>query len=148
MCKKSTYCKSWLKLFSQNIKMPSKNDRASPTINMCDSITQQNKNKEIIISPLIFLNQFLLECSCFTMLCQFLLYSKVNQFYVYIYPVFLRFPSRLGHHRALSRVPRAIEQVLMSYLLYTQECIYVNPNLQVHPTLPLAPLIEMTFQLA
>ena len=39
----------------------------------------------------------------------FLLYSKVNQSYVYIYPLFFRFPSHLGHHRALSRVPCAIQ---------------------------------------
>ena len=36
----------------------------------------------------------------FTMLCQFLLYSKVNQLYVYIYPLFYAFPSHSGHHRA------------------------------------------------
>ena len=34
---------------------------------------------------------FLLGYSCFTTLCQFLLYSEVNQFYVYIYPLFFRF---------------------------------------------------------
>ena len=28
----------------------------------------------------------LLEYNCFTMLCYFLLYNKVNQLYVYIYP--------------------------------------------------------------
>ena len=43
-----------------------------------------------------FLNQFLLEYSCFTMLCQLLLYSKVNQLYVYIYLLFFQvsFPFR------------------------------------------------------
>ena len=70
------------------------------------------------------------------MLCQFLLYIKVNHLYVYIYPLFFRFPSHLGHHRALSRVPCAIQQVLISYLFYTQQCIYVNPNLPIHPTPP------------
>ena len=39
----------------------------------------------------------------------FLLYSKVNQSYVYIYPLFFWFPSHLGHHRALSRIPCAIQ---------------------------------------
>ena len=34
---------------------------------------------------------FLLEHSCFTMLYQFLLYSKVNQLHVYIYPLYLDF---------------------------------------------------------
>ena len=39
--------------------------------------------------------------NCFTMLCQFLLYSKVNQLFVYIYPLF-GFPSHLAYHRALN----------------------------------------------
>ena len=75
------------------------------------------------------------------MFCQFLLYSKVNQLYVFKYPLFFVFPSNLGHHRALSRVPHAIQQVLISYLFYTQyqQCIYVNPNLPIHPTLPFTP---------
>ena len=48
------------------------------------------------------------------MLCQHLLYSKVNQLYVYIYiPPLFRLPSHLGHHRALNRVPCAIQQVLI-----------------------------------
>ena len=36
------------------------------------------------------------------MLCSFLLYSKVNQLYIYIYPHFFGFPSHWSHHRALS----------------------------------------------
>ena len=43
------------------------------------------------------------------MLCYFLLYSKVNQLYIYIYSLFFSFPSHLGHHRALSSVPCAIQ---------------------------------------
>ena len=84
----------------------------------------------------LHLKKLLLEYSCFTMLCQFLLYSKVNQLYVYIYPPFFGFPSHLGHHRALSRVPCATQQVLISYLFYTQyqQCIYVNPNLPIQTT--------------
>ena len=79
--------------------------------------------------------KFLLEYSCFTILCQFILYSKVNQLCVYIYPLFFGFPSHLGYHRALSRVPCVIQQVLISYLFYTQyqQCIYVNPNLPIPP---------------
>ena len=34
------------------------------------------------------------------MLCLFLLYCKVNQLYVYIYPSLFGFPSHLSHHRA------------------------------------------------
>jgi len=52
------------------------------------------------------------------MLLSFLLYSKVNQYtyidihmsYVYIYTLVFRFLSHLGHHRALRRVPCAIDQ--------------------------------------
>ena len=95
----------------------------------------------IIFLQSLFFFKFLFECSCFTMLYQFLLYSKVNQLYIYIYPLFFGFPSHLGHHRALSRVPCAIQQVLISYLFYTyyQQCIYVNSNLPIHPTLPFPP---------
>ena len=99
------------------------------------SVTLQGRR--LITQPLQkkpFLNLvyyiFLLEQSCFTILCQFLLYSKVNQLYVYIYPLFFGFPSHLGHHTALSRVPCAIQSVLISYLFYTQQHIHVNPNLQ------------------
>ena len=67
------------------------------------------------------------------MLYQFLLYSKVNQLYEYIYPLFFRFPSHLGHHRSLSRVPCAKQQVLISYLFYMQQCVYVNLKILIHP---------------
>ena len=43
--------------------------------------------------------------SCFTMLCYFLMYSKVNQPFKF----FLEFPSHLGHQIALSRVPCAVQ---------------------------------------
>ena len=47
-------------------------------------------------------------------MCSFWQYSKVNQLYVHIYPLLFGFPSHLGHHRVLSRVPCAIQQVLIS----------------------------------
>ena len=65
------------------------------------------------------LKLILLEYSCLTMLCWFLLQSDVSQ-YVYTYHSFLGFPSHLGHHRAWSRVPWAVRQVLISSLFYTQ----------------------------
>ena len=43
------------------------------------------------------------------MLCYFLLYSKVNQIYMYIHPLFFGFSSHLGHHRALNKVPCAVQ---------------------------------------
>ena len=36
--------------------------------------------------------------------------------YAYIHS-FFRFPSHLGHHESLSRVPCAVQQVLISYLV-------------------------------
>ena len=42
------------------------------------------------------------------------------------------FLSHLGHHRALSRVSCSIQQVLISYLFYSQKYTYVNPNIPIH----------------
>ena len=47
---------------------------------------------------LIYFLTSLLEYNCFTMMCQFLLYNKVNQLYIYIYPhipSLLRLPPTL-----------------------------------------------------
>ena len=51
------------------------------------------------------------------MMCSFLLYSKVNQLYAYMYFLFFEFLP-ICHHRALSRVPHSIQYVLISYLFY------------------------------
>ena len=34
--------------------------------------------------------------------------------YIYIYPLFFGLPSHLGHRRALSRIPRAVQSILIS----------------------------------
>ena len=52
---------------------------------------------------------FLLVYSCFTVLCWFLLCSKVHQPCVYTYPLFFGFLFCWGHHWALSRVPCSIQ---------------------------------------
>ena len=60
--------------------------------------------------------------SCFTVLCQFLLYSNVNQLYVYIHPLSFRFFSHLGHLRAWSQVPCAIRRFsLVIHSIYRSE---------------------------
>ena len=63
---------------------------------------------------------------------------------IHISPFFFGFPSHLGHHRALSRVLCAIQQVLIRYLFYTQyqQCICVNPHLPIPPT-PVSPLVSI-----
>ena len=58
------------------------------------------------------------------MLHDFLLYSKVNELYIYIYPRFFRFYSHTGHYRVLSRVPCAI----YSKLCLTSEGTSSFPN--------------------
>ena len=81
-----------------------------------------------------------MEYNCLTILCWFLLYSKVNQPHIHIYSLPFGFPSDSGHFGALSRVPWAIQYVLISYPFYTwyQLCILVNPNLSIHaPPSPL-----------
>ena len=45
------------------------------------------------------------------MLCQFSVYSKVIQLYIYLF--FFKFFSHLGYYRILSRVPCRIQQVLV-----------------------------------
>ena len=50
--------------------------------------------------------KFLLEYSCSVLVSTV---QKVNQLYVYIDPFFFGFPSHLGHHGSLSRVPCATQ---------------------------------------
>ena len=54
------------------------------------------------------------------MLCQFLLYNKESARHTHVQPLLFGFPSHLGHHRALSRISSAVQQVPSSYLFYTQ----------------------------
>ena len=52
----------------------------------------------------------------------------MNQLYVYIISLFFGFPSHLGHHRALTRVPCAIQKVLISSVhLLSRVLIFATP---------------------
>ena len=59
----------------------------------------------------------------------------ISYMYTHILSLLNFHPTPLGHHRALSWAPCTIQQVPTSYLFYTWWCIYVNPNLLIHPTL-------------
>ena len=60
----------------------------------------------------------------------FLLYSNVNQLYEYIYPLFFRFPSHLGHHRILSRVPDLYNRFsLVTYFIHSVLVTQLCPTL-------------------
>ena len=79
------------------------------------------------LPPFGHLKIFLLEYSYFTMLCQLLLYDKVNQLSVYIYPLFFGFPSHSGHHRALRRVPWATQRSsLVISFIHSINSVYVS----------------------
>ena len=100
-------------------------------------VGQGSMNISPEVSSVVFIllknqKQNLLEYSHFTTLCQFLLHSKANQLYalcIHISPL-LGFPSYIGHYSALSRVPCAIQQVLISYLFCTQyqQCVSISPE--------------------
>ena len=59
----------------------------------------------------------------YTMLCQFLPFSRVNWLYICLYSLFFKnrfFPhiSHINHYRVLSRVSCAIQEVLIIYFIY------------------------------
>ena len=64
------------------------------------------------------------------LLCNVVLVSAVQQSksaIVYIYPLILEFLTHVGHHRALSRVPCAIQQVsLVIYFIQSISSIYMS----------------------
>ena len=75
----------------------------------------------------------------------FLLYSEVNQPYIYICPLVCRLHSHLGHFRGLSSILCAIQKVLTSclYNIYIL-CLYVNPSLLIYPSLLPYPLVAVS----
>ena len=85
---------------------------------------------------------FYWEYSCFTMLCQFLLYNKVNQLCVYLYVLVWEFASHLGHHRALGKSSLSCtigSQYLLS-ILYIASLVYIPQSQSLnspHPSFPL-----------
>ena len=58
------------------------------------------------------------------------------QSYIYMYLFFFKFFSHLGYYRILTRVPCAIQQVLVGYLFHIQQWECVNPKLPVYPSHP------------
>ena len=77
---------------------------------------------------LFFFLTSLLEYNCFTMVCYFLLYNKVNQLYIYICshissllrlpPSHPPYPTPLGGHKAQSWSPCAMRLLPTSYFTF------------------------------
>ena len=61
---------------------------------------------------------------------RFFLHSKMNQLYIYKYPLFFGFPSHLGYHRAWSGAPCAIQQALISAQLALTHFWQVQKNMR------------------
>ena len=62
-----------------------------------------------------------------------------------MYPLPFGLPSHSGHHNALSRVPHAIQYVLISYLYRVSICICVNLSLPIASPTPICSLVSMYF---
>lgn len=71
-----------------------------------------------------FFFEFSLGYNCL-ILCQFLLYRKVNPLHIYIYPLFFEFPSHLGHHRPLHSVFFFLLLLLLLLLLFLIILLYI-----------------------
>ena len=59
------------------------------------------------------------------------------EWFSYVYTVYLflsRFFSHIGYNRVLSRVPSAVQQVLIVSLFYIQQYAYINPQLLIYPS--------------
>ena len=67
------------------------------------------------------------DLKCYVSVLVFQVYSKVNQ--LDICPFLFTFFSRIVYYTVLNGFPCAIKQVLVTYIFYTQWCVYVNPNL-------------------
>ena len=94
----------------------------------------------------IFLFTSLLEYNCFTRVCQFLLYNKVNQLYIYIcshISSLLHLPPSHPPHPT-PRWSQSTELISLCYaaasyqlsIFYVWQCIYVHATLSLCHSLP------------
>ena len=80
----------------------------------------------------------LLEYNCFTMVCQFLLYNKVNQLYIYSHiSSLLRLPPSLSHP---SRWSQSTKLISLCYVAASHQLSVLHLVVyKVHATLSLCP---------
>ena len=72
----------------------------------------------------------------------FFIYAYIHMYIwicVYYTYLFFRSFSHLGYYRKFSRVPCAIQQVLVDYLFQIQQCVPVNLKLSIPPPYPAPP---------
>ena len=93
----------------------------------------------------LFINRSLLEYNCFTILCQFLLYTKVNQLYIYIclhIPSLLSLPPTLPipHVQVIAKHPADLPVLCCFFPLanyFTFGSVYMSMLLSLRPSFPL-----------
>ena len=99
----------------------------------------------VIVTPYLTLTSLI--CFCFLinfywsivdLQCLFLLYSKVNQLYIYIHPLFFRFFPHIGHYRVLIESP-VLHSRFLVVICFTYSSVYMSiPVSQFIPP-PLTP---------
>ena len=112
---------------------------------LCDSqeLIVKQSQKYLVRESILFKTKKknLLEYSWFIMLWQFLLQQSQSAIHIYI-SSFFWISFHLGHHRALRKVLCDIQQIVVSYLFYTQQCVCAYTNLSIHPNPP-SPLVSI-----
>ena len=92
-----------------------------------------------------------MKYSCFTMLCQFLLYNNVDQLYIHIYPLILEPPSQpspiptlqvITEHQAVHMCYTAASHGLFD----TWQYICVSATFSVPPPFP-SPTVSIVYSL-
>ena len=78
-------------------------------------------NLPFLLMDLLFYYNFLLDYSCFTILCYFLLYSKMNQLYMYIYTVSFGISFPLRSLQGTGQSPYL-------FYMYYFACQFQSPN--------------------
>ena len=68
-----------------------------------------------------------------TVLCQFLIYSKVIHICIYVFFIFF---SIMVYYNTLNIVPCAIQQDLVVYLFYIQQFVSASPKLLIYSSPP------------
>ena len=68
---------------------------------------------------------------------------KMSWLYIHMYLFFSKLFLHISYYRMLSTAARAIQQVLVGYLFYTQRCVHVNSKLLVYPSY-LFPLVTIS----
>ena len=61
------------------------------------------------------------------------MHSKVNQWYIYIYPLFCKLFSHIGYYRLLSRLSSAIQQILFNYFINSSVYMLIPNSWYIPP---------------